>query len=960
MIKTLFALCLLCSALIADPAQHAPGLLEIRLKGPERASAARRHWAQDRAATGLADLDRLIRTSGVRRIQIPAIDKRDTKARPVLVLEVDPKTDIEALARQYAQNPDVEYAGAVTLYRSLLSPDDPYFPLQWSHDDAHMDSEAAWDLETGDPSVPVAFIDTGLEWQHPDLEDNLWINSAEDANGNGRFDNTAFPVGDLDGIDNDGNGKIDDIIGWDFFGNDPDPSHTSGDHGTKVGGVVAAAAGNGQGVAGIAGGNGPGLKGSPIMVLRAGAGTSMYSTFIWQAIDYARLNGAKVINMSFAGSYNSTIALAVADAWDAGVLMTAGSGFQSTNTLKYPAAYPQVLAVSGTKQDDTKQNGSPWGLGIDVSAPGDQIWTTVPGGGYVQSPGGTPSLATAHVSGVAALIFSHLGPATPVDRVWATLKYSADHLSGATSTASDHWGFVGSGRINAFEALQMGQNTLVVPDQYPTVAAALAAAVPGQTVYLRPGVYSGNITMKAGVRLMGARSGLTSINGTVYLTNTPDAEITGLEIDGYIGLYISNSPGVVVRNCRISGNTLGVMVFGCTPILRHNRIEGNTYGIYLGSNAGTGIDAHNNLVADNSRGFYLRSTPTLYNRHNSVRGNTSFDLQATSGSGTIFAMRTWWGESPPDPAHFQTVNGIYYGTPLSADPIPGNIAAKATPRQPLPDPAPTAEVDQNIRDDYTTARQLLDTENIQDAATHYKRLLNNHPKSALARVALKELVGLYHHTGQSQEARQLLDNAAPALQRTAARLEFDLLLLEEQYGRAEVLGRQLARQWTGSDDAEDLELELARIERFEKKRPDRGNAALRAFLTAYPNRSKSDTRRTHRHLAQAFIGDAAPKEKEKDKKTATLSLNLEGANPFNPETTIAFSLPADAEVQLHIFNTAGQRVRTLATGGLLAAGRHRFVWRGVDDEGRPLGTGLYFARLQVGTQRAVRKLTLLK
>jgi hypothetical protein len=144
--------------------------------------------------------------------------------------------------------------------------------------------------------------------------------------------------------------------------------------------------------------------------------------------------------------------------------MAAGAGSSSTNALKYPAAYKEVLAVNGTQLDDTKQAGTPWGMVVDVSAPGDNIWTTVPGNGYVSSPGGTPSLATAHVSGLAGLIFSYLGTNTPADQVYAMLKYPTDYITGAASSSNDHWGFVGSGRINSHSALVMAQNTLVVPD----------------------------------------------------------------------------------------------------------------------------------------------------------------------------------------------------------------------------------------------------------------------------------------------------------------------------------------------------------------------------------------------------------------------------------------------------------------------------------------------------------------
>jgi serine protease len=237
----------------------------------------------------------------VRAIHLPAVDPRDPVERPKLtcLLEVPAELDPHQLARKYRRNQHVAFAEPVIAYEVVATPNDLEFLNQWPHDNAHMDSEAAWDFTSGSPNVPIAFVDTGLDWTHQDLKDNLWINTAEDANSNGQFDNSPYPAGDLNGVDDDGNGKVDDIIGWDFWGNDPDPQHLSG-YGTKTAGVAVAATNNVWGVAGIAGGWGS-QRGCPVMVLRAGSGTLLSSYYIWQAIDYARINGAKVINMSFVG-----------------------------------------------------------------------------------------------------------------------------------------------------------------------------------------------------------------------------------------------------------------------------------------------------------------------------------------------------------------------------------------------------------------------------------------------------------------------------------------------------------------------------------------------------------------------------------------------------------------------------------------------------------------------------------
>jgi subtilisin family serine protease len=166
-------------------------------------------------------------------------------------------------------NDHVEFAELNEIPRLAAQSNDTKFSNQYSHDFSHMDSQFAWNLEKGDDSVIVAIIDTGVDWDHPDLQGNLWFNSAEDANSNGVFD-----LGDLDNDDDDGNGYEDDVIGYDLFDGDGNPAHSGlpaeDNHGTKMAGVIAAVTNNGLGVAGIAGGWGASQPGCQMMILRVG------------------------------------------------------------------------------------------------------------------------------------------------------------------------------------------------------------------------------------------------------------------------------------------------------------------------------------------------------------------------------------------------------------------------------------------------------------------------------------------------------------------------------------------------------------------------------------------------------------------------------------------------------------------------------------------------------------------
>ncbi|MCH7612697.1 MAG: S8 family serine peptidase [Candidatus Marinimicrobia bacterium] len=182
------------------------------------------------------------------------------------------------------------------------SPDDPYWSDQWNLNVSKLNMPAAWDISTGSSSVILAIIDTGVEYEHEDLNGNIWVNPFEDFNGNGRADFYPYYVGgDLDWSDNDNNGKVDDLVGWDFQDNDNDPSDTYY-HGTMVAGVALAQTNNYEngtylGVAGAAGGWAA-SQGVLFMSLRVENGQPLLSQAT-EAITYAAGNGARVINMSF-------------------------------------------------------------------------------------------------------------------------------------------------------------------------------------------------------------------------------------------------------------------------------------------------------------------------------------------------------------------------------------------------------------------------------------------------------------------------------------------------------------------------------------------------------------------------------------------------------------------------------------------------------------------------------------
>ena len=235
-------------------------------------------------------------------------------------------TVTEAFVR-FNQSANVLYAEPNYKYKLFAIPNDPMFPEQWAFDnvgqtggteDADIDAPEAWDLETGDPGIIVAVADTGIDYTHPDLVDNMWVNTAEL---NGSPD-----------VDDDGNGYVDDIYGYDFAGNvATDPGDVDSDpidnhfHGTHVAGVIGAVGNNGEGIAGV-------CWNVKLMAVKVFSDDYRVEPEVFvsdavEGIKYSVANGAKIINASWGGNFFSqSLYDAIRDAGDAGVLFVAAAG----------------------------------------------------------------------------------------------------------------------------------------------------------------------------------------------------------------------------------------------------------------------------------------------------------------------------------------------------------------------------------------------------------------------------------------------------------------------------------------------------------------------------------------------------------------------------------------------------------------------------------------------------------
>ncbi len=372
------------------------------------------------------------------------------------------------------QNPNIRTAEPVWAMPLAITPDDPQFHDQWHMSSSNVNVPTAWDHETGSDSIIVADVDSGVNHNHSDLRGNIWVNPGEDMDGDG----VVYDVDDLNGVDDDGNGVIDDLIGYDFLtgiGNpdpledngppDPDPMDRSG-HGTHVGGIMAACTNNGANVTGMAGGWFGGhrsYRGVRIMCLRVGAVDAQGQGWVnsnncGTAMQYAARNGAKIINCSWGSSGTSTMIAAMQLCDSAGVTVchAAGNdGVDQPDWLDYDP-YTSVLSVASVESNDCKTDtwwSSNYGDWIDVSAYGSNIlstYSTISAQPTTHIANGT-SMASPMVAGLAALIRSAM-PSLTKDQVDSIIINTADDIYSLPCN-SEYIGKLGSGRINAEAAL---------------------------------------------------------------------------------------------------------------------------------------------------------------------------------------------------------------------------------------------------------------------------------------------------------------------------------------------------------------------------------------------------------------------------------------------------------------------------------------------------------------------------
>ncbi len=405
------------------------------------------------ASTGIADVDDLLRRLEIRSVQ-PRFQtnpklRSSVDLSPILELRFSPDQEPRGICNALSRLTSVAYAEPIYIDEPLDVPNDYYFPYACYFDSLY--AEQAWGIHKGEngPEVVIAIVDTGVNWKHPDLAPNIWNNLGEDANANGYtiyFDGAAwvYDAADLNGVDDDFNGKTDDLIGWnlmyDINGTEYYDPYVSSGHGTNVSGIANSRTNNGAGVSSIPWN----VKTMPIRCTPPGYG-SIYRGY--DGIIYAAENGADVINCSWGGIYASQANQAAVNyAWSLGSIIVAASGNSNNLIPLFPSSYEKIFSV-GTVRNSGVQTVCTYGPFLDVCAPMDSIYTTVVNSyAYV---GIATSYASPIGSGMASLVKS-FHPEWSNSRVVEQLLASCDDLNPYNPTKTN---LLGYGRMNAWQAL---------------------------------------------------------------------------------------------------------------------------------------------------------------------------------------------------------------------------------------------------------------------------------------------------------------------------------------------------------------------------------------------------------------------------------------------------------------------------------------------------------------------------
>lgn len=417
LILAFICISLVFSALQVDGQQFIPRTIVVKYSNEKS------------AANHQADFESVCKTKARRTTKMfnaKKQDKASAEINRIYRIEYDVNANPIVMAKKMAQCEGVEYAEPYWIPELLDVPNDPQLGSQY-----HLSitkALEAHDITHGDTNFVIGIVDTGVDIYHEDLVDNIYINYDDPING----------------IDDDGDGYTDNYRGWDIACNDNNPISNVQHHGTYVAGAACATTNNGIGIASV----GYKCRFLPVKVAEDINGSLVAS---YEGIVYCADHGCKVINCSWGSPAKSLLCDDVIKyAQEKGCLIVAAAGNTGTEVKYYPASCDGVISVTGTNIKDEKWALSTYNNRIDMSAPGEGIYTTNYDSKYLSGANGT-SLASPIVAAAAALVWTHR-PDYTAEQIGELLRVTADNIDTIPGNA-EYNGKLGSGRLNILKAL---------------------------------------------------------------------------------------------------------------------------------------------------------------------------------------------------------------------------------------------------------------------------------------------------------------------------------------------------------------------------------------------------------------------------------------------------------------------------------------------------------------------------
>lgn len=987
---------------------------------------------------------------------------------------------IDAACTDLHKDSNLIYAELEAINYQKFVPDDPMLPQQYAH--PLLQSFDAWDYVTGDHEIIVAITDSGVKWNHPDLMGNIWINPAESP-GMSIDWQQGLILGGNNQDAGEGGGKIDDLIGWDFVDNNNNPiqNYTSNDHGTHVAGCAAAVGNNSIGVVGTA----PNVS----ILSCKGAPSNSPSQGVQYAYDqvlYSGQIGAHIINASWGGPGNGSYPNSIVNhVTILGSTVVAAAGNDNAehgnNYHDYPADCTNALNVAATNHADLKASFSDYGEPIDISAPGENILSTIIGGSGYAAYSGT-SMASPVAAGVAALVKS-LHPNMSSQDLRYRLMMTADPIDDINS---NYTGLLGAGRINSFTATMYDKIPYIVKEDITFTEIdgdGDGVPNPGETISMN--IKLGNVMTGNGVLWMDANNlsarirtnypGVTIIDsvssygqsGYLYAGSSAwnaseftFSTIADLPSEPIPFELVVNSNGsqafpyhkVIPFNIQLSlvqqgwpfdtggaSNSSPVLV----DITRDGKLEvvfgdqsGNinimhstgfpvlgNFPLQLGANvvgsiamAGLQSDGYhdfaanltnNHIAAFNSNGDILFNQPVGSNLRGSpvianVISGAPAKVITLAQNGSVHVLNSDGTYLENFPA---AMGGAFLSTPTVADlngdgnheiiacalsgllhaidPLTGqNIAGFPVQLNGGSQNAMTiADIDGDNQPEILVATSSSGT---FYAINHDGSILFE--KTIGGQIKTSPIVADVNNNGVKEIVLITANGNIYVMDMTGANLPGTPISL----GTSVECTPVVARFDYGSDYAGIIfgdsvgRLHSVRIDGTESPNfpiPLNGNLKVSAALAdidrdgdldiVIPDNGGYyvlDIKRPYQSIEWACYtgsysraGNTYQVVPNEDLITDVYSTTLLGAypNPFNPSTTLSFSLKDAGLVNLDIYNQKGQKVRTMIND-TMPSGEHRIHWNGTDDSGRNVASGLYFYRMKSGKYSATRKMILMK